>query len=119
LADAGHELLEAEDGQQGLSQFRIHRPTLVITDILMPRKGGFETIRELRGTPSDVAILAMSGGGKMYLDLAKQLGADATIAKPFGAPDLVEAVNGLLTRRGFLPEHGNGVRGVPHDNSTT
>lgn len=104
LTNAGHELLEAENGYQGLNLFRKYRPTLVITDILMPRMGGFETIHELRGEPSKVAIIAMSGGEKKVLDLAKQLGADATIAKPFRAPDLVKAVNNLLTRRGILPD---------------
>jgi DNA-binding response OmpR family regulator len=97
---AGHEVLEAKDGNEGLSQFHVHQPALVITDILMPEKDGLETILELRRSGSGVAIIAMSDGGTtstmIFLDMAKNLGADAAIAKPFRASDLVETVAKLL-----------------------
>ncbi len=98
LTAAGHEMIEAKDGWEGLRLFRVHQPTLVITDILMPEKDGLETIRDLRSDASRVAIIAMTGNGHnmMFLDIAKKMGADVVIAKPFRAPDLVEAVNKLL-----------------------
>jgi DNA-binding response OmpR family regulator len=101
LAAAGHEMIEAKDGQEGLSHFRVDRPTLVITDVLMPGVDGLETIRALRGYAPRVAIIAISGGGSTqnmsFLDFAKKLGADAVIEKPFRARDLVAAVRKLLT----------------------
>jgi CheY-like chemotaxis protein len=100
LSGAGHEIHEAKDGQEGLSLFRIHGPTLVITDILMPGKDGFEVIRKLRGDASRVAIIAISGAGTTdsmnFLDIAKKLGADVAIAKPFRIPDLEAVVDKLL-----------------------
>jgi DNA-binding response OmpR family regulator len=96
LTRAGHELVEAQDGQDGLNQFRAHRPILVVIDILMPVKEGLETIRELRADAPGVAIIAMSGGDPLFLDIAKMLGADAVLLKPFRSSDLVEAINKLL-----------------------
>jgi len=93
-------VLEAKDGREGMSPFHVHQPALVITDILMPEKDGLETILEMRGTASTVAIIAISDGGAtstmMFLDLARKLGADVAIAKPFRERDLVESVSRLL-----------------------
>ena len=101
LTKAGHQVFEADDGREGLQLFHQQRPALVITDILMPNKEGIETIAELRGEAPEVAIIAMSGGGATgdmsYLDVARTLGANDVITKPFSAPDLVEAVNRLLS----------------------
>ena len=100
LTAAGHEVLEAKDGKEGMRLFHLHQPALVITDILMPEKDGLETILEMRSTASTVAIIAISDGGAsstmMFLDMAKKLGADVTIAKPFGERELVDAVSRLL-----------------------
>jgi DNA-binding response OmpR family regulator len=97
LTLAGHEMLEAKDGKEGLCLFRAHQPTLVITDLLMPQGEGLETIRELRRESAALVIIAMSGRGAMYLETAKEFGADATIAKPFRATELLAAVTMLLT----------------------
>ena len=100
LTATGHEVIEANDGREGLDMFRLHLPTLVVTDILMPEKDGLETIRELRGGGSNVAIVAVSDSGPMssaqLLTLARLMGADAGIAKPFGATELVAVVDRLL-----------------------
>jgi DNA-binding response OmpR family regulator len=101
LTSMGHEVAEAKDGEEGLRMFRIHRPTLVITDIVMPRQEGFQTIRELRREAPNVAILAISGGGRehtpTFLVDAGRVGADATLRKPFRPDELIRAVNKLLS----------------------
>lgn len=96
LIDAGHTVLEAEDGQIGLQLFERHRPALVITDILMPEREGLGSIRELRRLAPTVPIIAISASA-VYLDVAKQFGADVILHKPLHLPDLVAAVNRLLT----------------------
>ena len=97
LTDVGHEVMGAENGRDGLNLFHSHRPNLVITDILMPERDGLETIGEMRRTATGVAIIAISGGDPIYLDIAKKWGADVTLAKPFRTRDLVETVSKLLT----------------------
>src|SRR5258708_20327220 len=100
LTAAEHETLEARDGLEGLSQFLIHRPNLVILDLFMPVADGIETIRALRDAAPWLQILAISGGGAsqemVFLDLAKKLGADAALAKPFAAAALLKAVGRVL-----------------------
>jgi DNA-binding response OmpR family regulator len=101
LEHAGYEVIEAADGQAGTAAFRRHHPDLVITDIIMPDKEGIETIMELTRDFSGVKIIAISGGGEtmdsaVCLQLAKRLGASATLAKPFGQKELLDAVRAIL-----------------------
>ena len=100
LEDADYLVVVAEDGHAGLRAFQLHRPALVITDIIMPEKEGLETIIELKRDYPHVKIIAISGGGArldaQYLPSAKALGADKTLEKPFEPREVIEAVGGLL-----------------------
>ena len=107
LASAGHEVVEAQDGLEGVKLFRANRPDIVVTDIIMPNKEGIETILDLRGENSSTLILAISGGATNplgsrvpldYLGLAKGLGADGVLAKPFRAADLLQEIDNLVDR---------------------
>lgn len=97
-----HAVIEAADGEAGVREFLRHRPAAVVTDILMPRKEGIETIREIRRAAPKVPIIAISGGGRtrnmMFLDLARALGADAVLTKPFRGEELVAMIGRLLAR---------------------
>lgn len=95
LADAGHEVSEAENGLAAARIMRDDRFTLVITDIIMPEKEGIETIMEFRKKYPEIKIIAMSGKGN-FLKMAQHLGADATLAKPFDFDDVLRAVASLV-----------------------
>jgi CheY-like chemotaxis protein len=103
LERAGHTVVEAEDGNEGLKQFDNQKPDLVLTDIIMPDREGVETIGELRRRAPETPIIAMSGGGSvggdLFLTLAKQLGASATLAKPIRQTELIAAVDEALQPR--------------------
>ena len=100
LSQTGHVVHEAANGRLGIDACRIHRPSIVITDILMPEQEGIETIRTLRREWPETRIIAVSGGGyshnMLFLDMARQLGADTALPKPFRAAELLDAVNQLL-----------------------
>ena len=100
LKEEGHSVGEAVDGDEGLKKFRENDPDVVITDILMPKKEGIETIQEMRRIRPDVAIIAMSGGGRMrdtsFLFAAKILGADSALEKPFSLDALKRTVDKTL-----------------------
>jgi DNA-binding response OmpR family regulator len=97
LRAEGHAVREAANGREGLRLFREAPPALLITDIVMPDQEGIETIIELRREAPDFPILAISGGGEgIYLRMAAGVGATETLAKPFGADELVAAVERLL-----------------------
>ena len=97
LEAAGHEVAEAENGEQGIDRHRERRFDIVITNILMPHKEGIETILELRRDFASLKIIAISGGGRTrnldYLEQARKLGADVTLAKPFSNEQLLESVD--------------------------
>jgi DNA-binding response OmpR family regulator len=101
LVDAGHEVVEADNGVQGVRLFRVHSPNIVITDIVMPEKEGIEIIREIHEQQTNIPIIAISGiaaYGSVYLRAASALGADAVLAKPFSARELVAKVDEVLSK---------------------
>ncbi|MBI3118069.1 MAG: response regulator [Candidatus Hydrogenedentes bacterium] len=104
LQDAGHQVLSAENGLEGLRQQRKEPADLAIVDIFMPEKDGMSTIRDLRREYPRLAILAISGGDAdltapdSFLNLAKRFGADEALPKPFLAGQLTELVARLLQR---------------------
>lgn len=97
---AGYQVRSAPDGQVGLARFAAETPDLVITDIIMPTREGVETIVALRRASKNLKIIAVSGGYRVgpeeFLTLARHVGADATLAKPFRLAQLVALANGLL-----------------------
>lgn len=101
LERAGHQVEEAEDGNEGLRNFSALKPDLVITDIVMPDREGVEMIGELRRIAPQVPIISMSGGGAvggtLFLELADKLGATRTLAKPIRNADLTQAVQECLS----------------------
>ena len=96
----GHEVVEAADGDEGISLYRERRADLIILDIVMPKKEGIETIMDLRIEFPDVKIIAISGGGSIgpetYLDIAKGFGAMRVFTKPFEIKELLAAIRELL-----------------------
>jgi DNA-binding response OmpR family regulator len=104
LSLAGHEVLTARDGAQGLAMFERQPVDLVVTDIIMPEKEGVETIIELRRRRPNLPIIAISGGGRIkmkseeILVAAAKLGANEILAKPFEPAALCAAVARLLNR---------------------
>jgi DNA-binding response OmpR family regulator len=94
LASKGHDVVEAASGDAGLALYRARPADLVVTDLIMPDKPGGAIIAELRQSGAPVKIIAMSGGDG--LDLARDLGADATLEKPFRAEALLAVVAQLI-----------------------
>jgi CheY-like chemotaxis protein len=96
LEDEGYQVSCAVNGRDGLAIFRRLRPDLVVTDLIMPEMEGIETIRTLRSEWPGGSIIAMSGGARVgnadYLRMAKELGANAVLAKPFEPDDLIAMV---------------------------
>ena len=98
----GHEVIIAENGRDAVPLLSARHIDLVITDLIMPEKEGIETISEIRRTDSRIPIIAISGGGRLgpgdYLETARYIGADATLAKPFARQELLATIDALLER---------------------
>lgn len=106
LVKMGHHVLEARDGRQALALFEQEPPEVVITDLVMPEKEGLEIIRELRRKHPEVKIIAMSGGGRAtatgYLKIAKAMGADLVLAKPFSNDEMRAGIDQLTAGDGSI-----------------
>jgi DNA-binding response OmpR family regulator len=107
LERAGYSVLDAPDGNVGITLYRQKRCDLIIVDIIMPVKEGLSTIRELKSESRKLKIIAISGGGRIgpedYLQMAKKLGADWTLTKPFGREELLTAMGELLHDQRLSP----------------
>jgi len=100
LESAGFEVEVAANGREALERQREHAADVVITDIFMPEMDGLETIDRIKAQFPHTRIIAMSSGvGRMqdYLKVAGQIGADATLLKPFSTEDLVRLVGRLAS----------------------
>ena len=95
----GHRVSIARDGDAALEAIRRERPDLVLLDVMMPGKSGFEVCQAVRAdeTLAAVKILMLSAKGR-DTDLAKgsALGADAYMTKPFSTRELADKVRELL-----------------------
>ncbi len=99
LVKAGYAVSEARNGNEAERISKQKPAALLITDLIMPDKEGIETIQEFRRNQTPVKIIAMSGGGRldqnMYLSMAKQIGADRVLSKPFMPQELLKVVQSL------------------------
>jgi len=101
LTSAGYEVILAADGREGVEQYGIKAPDLVITDLHLPNQDGLETIRKFRRRFPEVAIIAMSGedAAVTLLSIAQKLGAAGVLRKPFRTGQLIAAVANALGRQ--------------------
>lgn len=102
LGHAGHTVLQAADGAQGLDLFHASPVDVVLTDLIMPVQEGVETILQLRRDAPNVPIIAMSGGAsnaELYLEIAGKVGARRVLAKPFTPKELLVVIDEVLAGR--------------------
>ena len=116
LERAGHTVLDAPNGREGMRLWRDEPVDVVVTDIYMPEKDGMQVLLEMQQLATKPKIIAMSGGGqKGLLDwraAALALGADGVLLKPFDERTVLFTIQEVLTG------HTNGHDAVPRSNST-
>lgn len=105
LSKKGYTVVEAVDGIQTLRQAREKNPDLVILDVMMPGKNGWEVARELRADPQlrNVGIVMLTAIGEKVNELTSPLyGADEYVDKPFDFADLEARLKKVLEARAKL-----------------
>lgn len=100
LLRSGYQVTPAGDGLEAMKCLREDSFDLVITDMLMPEKEGFETIEDIRRMYPEMKVIAMSGGNRnpnawQTLVNAKTVGADQIFVKPFHLTDFKHAIEQL------------------------
>jgi CheY-like chemotaxis protein len=122
LERAGHTVLDAPNGREGMALWHREPPDIVVTDLFMPEKDGLQVLMEMKNVAPKPKIIAMSGGGqKGLLDwraTAQALGADRVLVKPFNPRTVLltiqEVLGGLpVTTDAVLPSSVTDQRKFP------
>lgn len=101
LEKEGYSVFTAENGTEASTIYGSNDIDLIITDLVMPEKGGIDLIMELKKKDPNIKVIAISGGGGItgrfdYLPIAKLVGATEIIAKPFQVTDIRSQVARIL-----------------------
>ena len=112
LKASGYEVLTASNGLEGLEQSQAQEPDLIVLDLLMPKMGGLEMLKELRAFSAVPVIILTAKGADADRIKGLQLGADDYLPKPFNPDELVARIEAIRRRieqseRRKLPEAVN------------
>ncbi len=115
-AKEGWGTLRAADGVEALQQFRAHEQEIVmiLLDVMMPKKDGFEVCREIRKTSMVPIIMVTARGEDFERIMGLDIGADDYILKPFNASEVMARVRAILRR--IRPQGGSAGKLIKIDN---
>ena len=94
----GYEVKTANDGVEGVNFFKIYQPDIVLLDIMLPRKDGWQVCREIREISSKPIIMITAKGEVIDKVLGLEMGADDFVVKPFEMKELSARVRAVLRR---------------------
>ena len=94
----GYEVKTAGDGVEGINYFKMYEPDLVLLDIMLPKKDGWQVCREIREISSKPVIMITAKGDVFDKVLGLELGADDFVVKPFDMKELSARVKAVLRR---------------------
>ena len=94
----GYEIKTANDGDEGVALFRDYTPDLVLLDIMLPKKDGWQVCREIRESSTTPVIMITAKGEVFDKVLGLELGADDFVVKPFDMKELAARVKAVLRR---------------------
>jgi two-component system alkaline phosphatase synthesis response regulator PhoP len=101
LKREGYDVIVAQNGAEALARVRSEKPDLVILDVMMPQRNGFEVCQDLRQDPefADLRIMMLTAKGRdAEISKGLALGADVYMTKPFSTRELVTKVKALMDR---------------------
>lgn len=97
----GYEVIPAYDGQEALAKARTEKPDLIILDLMLPKMDGYKVCGLLKNDArfAKIPIIVFTARAQQEdMDLAKEVGADAFITKPFEPQVLLTKIQGLLEK---------------------
>ncbi|HZF19966.1 MAG TPA: response regulator [Burkholderiales bacterium] len=99
MRESSYEVRIARNGDEALRVLEAFRPNLILLDVMLPQRSGFEVCREIRDKPAfaDMKIVMLTAKGRdLERDEGLGMGADAYVTKPFSTKELMSTVHGLL-----------------------
>ncbi len=101
LSREGYAVASALDGNAAIEHMRDNKTDLLILDVMLPYKNGFEVLKTVKTDPSlgNVPVIMLTAKGQAQdRQTAEQMGVDAFVAKPFSNQEIVETAKRLLSR---------------------
>lgn len=101
LSESGFDVITASDGEEALEVADRDHPNLIVLDIILPRKNGFQVCRKLRSQANTegVGIVMLSSKNQDHdRQWAERQGADGYLTKPYNADELLRCINSVLTK---------------------
>lgn len=96
----GYDVLQAQDGRDGLKKAVDERPDLIVLDIMLPELNGYEVLKELRARGLVTPVVVLSAKGMEHDKImGLDLGADDYVVKPFGLQELLSRIKAVLRRQ--------------------
>ena len=104
LTKAGFAVTTAKDGEEGVKTIIEAKPDIIIVDVMMPKKNGYQVLEEVKSKlgkkcPSSILLTAKAEAADLIEGLSH--GADDYVTKPFSPSELIERVKVLLVKRGI------------------
>lgn len=103
LKRAGWSIASVTDGEAALTALKRLRPRVLVLDVMLPKRSGFEVLKQIRAdeTTRDLPVLILTAKGQAQdRRTAEELGADSFVTKPYANADVVDAVRRLLGQAG-------------------
>jgi DNA-binding response OmpR family regulator len=105
LEDEGFEVYFARDGNKALKQYEARKPNLVLLDIMIPEKSGYDVCKEIRRQdPLTPIVMLTAKGEEIDKVVGLEIGADDYIVKPFSVKELLARIRAALRRARAKPE---------------
>jgi len=99
LQNEGFEVVQAYDGNQGISCLQVHHPDVVIADVMMPNMDGFEMVKQIRKTDKNTPVLFLTARSSIDdLVTGFKLGANDYLKKPFKMQELIIRIKALVNK---------------------
>ncbi len=102
LRKEGHTVVEARNGEEALEKLRASKPSLIFLDVMMPKKSGYDVLKEIRADPGLAGIyviLLTAKGQDSDRKMGLSLGADEFMTKPFSPAAILQRLREILAAR--------------------
>ena len=99
LEEEGHTVRLASDGESALAEYRRRRPDLLLLDVMMPKKNGYQVLKQIRKEDPALPVMILSAKGSTTdIALGLDLGSDDYLPKPFSSEVLLSRINAMFRR---------------------
>jgi len=97
---AGYEVQTAADGEETLNKIKEFKPDIILLDVMMPKKDGFEILKDIKSKPDtkNIKVILCTGVSTIEIDKGFALGADDCVYKPFDAEFILKRIKKIVEK---------------------